>query len=161
MSKELIESIIQRDFVSANKLFSEQIDIIKQKKLYEEKRQVAANLQELGPFDYKQRQKELKLAGAPKASEFYAQKEKEKAEKKQTASLRKTFNVKKKEQSTSGNSPHAMIARMRQKASDALSNYDAEQAKKTAMQKSVGGKILRGAGKVGGFVLRDVLASIG
>lgn len=47
MSKELIETIINGDYVSANELFEERLTIIRERKLYEEKRRLAAKLDEI------------------------------------------------------------------------------------------------------------------
>lgn len=42
MSRELVESILAGDFVCANELFEEQLNILREQKLYEEKRRMAA-----------------------------------------------------------------------------------------------------------------------
>ena len=47
MSKELIENIIDNDLVTANKIFESRLDSIMEKKLYEVKRRVAADIQEV------------------------------------------------------------------------------------------------------------------
>ena len=47
MSKELIENIIDNDLVTANKIFESRLDNIMEKKLYEVKRRVAADIQEV------------------------------------------------------------------------------------------------------------------
>lgn len=67
MSRELVESILNNDYVSANRLLEEKLSDIQEKKLYEVKRSI--QLVELGPVNYKKSYQELKASGAPRASE--------------------------------------------------------------------------------------------
>ena len=69
MSKELIENIIDNDLVTANKIFESRLDSIMEKKLYEVKRRVAANMQEVFGALSKKDIEDRRKAGYRKASE--------------------------------------------------------------------------------------------
>lgn len=69
MSKELIETIINGDYVSANELFEERLSIIRERKLYEEKRRLAAKLDEIFGGMSKAEMDARRAAGYRKATE--------------------------------------------------------------------------------------------
>lgn len=69
MSRELIESIINRDYVSANDLFEERLSIIREQKLYEEKRRMSAKLDEIFGGMSKKEIEDRRKAGYRRASE--------------------------------------------------------------------------------------------
>lgn len=74
MSIKLLESIINGDYVSANRLFEERLSNIKEKKIYEAKRMFAADLNEvLGGKTRAQAEKEIRARGMVprKASDVY------------------------------------------------------------------------------------------
>lgn len=68
MSRELIESIVAGDFVCANQLFEEQLEILREQKLYEEKRRIAALHEIFGGMSKKETEAR-RAAGYRKASE--------------------------------------------------------------------------------------------
>lgn len=47
MSKELVETIINGDYISAKDIFEERLAVLREQKLYEEKRRLAAKLDEI------------------------------------------------------------------------------------------------------------------
>lgn len=67
--KELVESILTGNNVEAQRLFESRINLIREKKLYEAKRNLAAQMDEV--TDYSARYKELKSSGARKFSDVY------------------------------------------------------------------------------------------
>lgn len=74
MSIDLINSIIDGDYVLANELFEERLSDIQEKKLYEVKRMFAANLNEvLGGKTRAQAEKEIRARGMTprRASDVY------------------------------------------------------------------------------------------
>lgn len=69
MSIELVESIINGDYVSANELFEQRLNDIKEKKLYETKRMVAADMDEAFGGLTKKEIEDRKKKGFLKASD--------------------------------------------------------------------------------------------
>lgn len=71
MSRQLVESIIDKDFVLAESHFNDRLSSIMEKKLYERKRQAAADMNEVfGGLSLAQIQARKEL-GWPRASEVY------------------------------------------------------------------------------------------
>lgn len=69
MSRDLIESIIAKDLVSANEMFESKLAEIQEKKLLEVKRMYAANLDEvLGPWQPGGHPDDLRAKGFKKAA---------------------------------------------------------------------------------------------
>ena len=71
MSRELVESILNGDYVSANELFEQRLADIKEKKMYEVKRMVA--VESLGGKTRAQAEKEIRARGMTprRASDVY------------------------------------------------------------------------------------------
>lgn len=68
MSRQLVESIIDKDFVLSESHFNDRLDAIMEKKLYEKKRQVAAEMDEAFGGLTKQEIEDRKKKGYVKAS---------------------------------------------------------------------------------------------
>lgn len=167
MSIDLINSIANGDYVTANRLFEERLSDIQEKKLYEAKRMFAADLNEvLGGKTRAQAEKEIRARGMTprRASDVYPDprdikisKIGEKKPKSDISAARISSKKKSTEPSYSGMSSFARRAELEKNRQAKISSENPLRASRLMTRSEIGKTILK---KVGGGVL-GALSDIG
>jgi hypothetical protein len=158
---QLLESILDKNFVLAESLFQERINTIMEKKLYEKKRMVAADMNEalggLSPEEIASRKK----SGYRKASDVLGDPREAPATPKRKAPPKTEIKPKNVNYAGAGNTPSAMYGRLKQHISKKAKEIkDRKPSAPGSGTLKVAKGVGRGLGKIARFIASDIAASI-